>query len=64
MRRVGRLDAPYLTNIPHPQLVPLEDGSQLLVTFDGTQFAEKVMGYGGQGDVLVMRSSPRDRTTS
>jgi hypothetical protein len=56
MRRVGRLDAPYDTNIPHPQLVPLDDDSHLLVTFDGTQYAEAVMGYGGHGDVLVMRS--------
>ena len=56
MRRVGRLDAPYLTNIPHPQLVPLEDGGWLIVTFDGTQYAEDVMGYGGHGDVLIMRS--------
>ncbi len=56
MRRVGRLDAPYFTNIPHPQLVPLEDGSHLLVTFDGTQYAERVMGYGGHGDVLIMRT--------
>ena len=56
MRRVGRLDAPYETNIPHPQLVPLDDGGFLLVTFDGTQYAEKVMGYGGHGDVLIMRS--------
>jgi hypothetical protein len=56
MRRVGRLDAPYGTNIPHPQLVPLEGGGHLLVTFDGTQFAQRVMGYGGHGDVLVMRS--------
>jgi hypothetical protein len=55
MRRVGRLDAPYATNIPHPQLVPCDDGSWLLVTFDGTQYAEGVMGYGGHGDVLVMR---------
>lgn len=56
LRRVGRLDAPYETNIPHPQLVPLDDGSWLLVTFDGTQYAENTMGYGGHGDVLVMRS--------
>lgn len=55
MRRVGRLDAPYETNIPHPQLVPREDGSWLVVTFDGTQYAEDVMGYGGHGDVLVLR---------
>ena len=56
VRRVGRLDAPYETNIPHPQLVPLEGGGHLLVTFDGTQYAERVMGYGGHGDVLIMRS--------
>jgi hypothetical protein len=55
VRRVGRLDAPYETNIPHPQLVPREDGSWLVVTFDGTQYAEDVMGYGGHGDVLVLR---------
>ena len=55
-RRVGRLDAPYETNIPHPQLVPLDDGSFLIVTFDGTQYADQVMGYGGHGDVLIMRS--------
>ena len=62
LRPAGRLDAPYGTNIPHPQLVPLPDdlgGGFLLVTFDGTQYAEKVMGYGGHGDVLVMRSGQR-----
>ena len=53
----GRLHAPYPTNIPHPQVVPLADGSHLLVTFDGTGYAEQTMGYGGHGDVLVMRSS-------
>ncbi|HET7358055.1 MAG TPA: hypothetical protein VFJ09_15395 [Nocardioidaceae bacterium] len=52
----GRLHAPYPTNIPHPQTIPLEDGSHLLVTFDGTGYAEQTMGYGGHGDVLVMRS--------
>jgi hypothetical protein len=57
MRRKGRLDAPYETNIPHPQLVPLDDGTFLLVTFDGSQYAKKVMGYGGHGDVLIMRSA-------
>ena len=56
MRRVGRLDAPYETNIPHPQLLPLDEGGFLLVTFDGTQYAEDLMGYGGHGDVLIMRS--------
>jgi hypothetical protein len=59
MRRVGQLDAPYLTNIPHPQLVPLPDGSHLLVTFDGTPFGGRVLGYGGHGDLVVMRSGAR-----
>ena len=54
MRRVGRLDAPYPTNIPHPQLLRLDDARWLMVSFDGTQFAEKTMGYGGHGDVLIM----------
>ncbi len=58
MSRGGRLDAPYPSNIPHPQLVPLEDGGYLLVTFEGTQFAERVLGYGGHGDVVVMRGDP------
>ena len=56
MRRVGRLDAPYPTNIPHPQLVALPDGGHLMVSFDGTQFEDEVLGYGGHGDVVVMRS--------
>ena len=35
--------------------MPREDGSRIIVTFDGTQYAEDVMGYGGHGDVLIMR---------
>jgi len=54
MRRVGRLDAPYPTNIPHPQLLRLDDGRWLMVSFDGTQYAERTMGYGGHGDVVIM----------
>jgi hypothetical protein len=57
MRRVGRLDAPYPTNVPHPQLVPRPAGGWLMVTFDGTAFGEKVLGYGGHGDVVVMEST-------
>ncbi len=57
MRRLGRLDAPYPTNIPHPQTVPLPGGGDLLVTFDGTGYAEETLGYGGHGDVLVMRTT-------
>jgi hypothetical protein len=56
MERVGVLDAPYPTNIPHPQIVPLPDGGHLLVTFNGAPFAKQTMGYGGHGDVIVMRT--------
>jgi hypothetical protein len=56
-RRVGRLDAPYPTNIPHPQLVPDPAGGWWMVTFDGTQYAEDVMGYGGHGDVVILHST-------
>lgn len=55
--RVGRLDAPYGTNIPHPQLVPDPAGGWLLVTFDGTAYARKELGYGTHGDVLVLHST-------
>jgi hypothetical protein len=34
----------------------MADGSHLIVTFDGTAFGEKVLGYGTHGDVVVMRS--------
>jgi len=56
-RRVGRLDAPYPTNIPHPQLLEDPAGGWWMVTFDGTQFAEDVMGYGGHGDVVLLHST-------
>jgi hypothetical protein len=55
-RRVGRVDAPYPTNIPHPQLVPRPGGGWWLVTFDGTPYGEDVLGYGTHGDLIVMRS--------
>jgi hypothetical protein len=55
--RIGRLDAPYPSNIPHPNLVPDPAGGWLLLTFDGRQYHEDVMGYGGHGDVVVMHSS-------
>lgn len=56
---LGALDAPYGTNIPHPQLVASPGGGYLMVSFDGTQYAEDVLGYGGHGDVLIMSSAPR-----
>ena len=56
MDRVGVLDAPYVSNIPHPQVVELPGGGHLMVTFDGTPYGERVLGYGGHGDVVVMRA--------
>jgi hypothetical protein len=56
-QRRGRLDAPYPTNIPHPQLVPDPGGGWWMVTFDNTQYSERVMGYGGHGDVVLMHST-------
>jgi hypothetical protein len=62
MRQVGALDAPHPTNIPWPMVfpVPLRDHRDkwLLVTFNGTQYYENVLGYGTHGDVIVMRARP------
>ena len=59
MKRLGELAAPYGTNIPHPQLVPRPGGGWLMVTFDGTQYAEDLLGYGTHGDVVVLSSGGR-----
>ena len=59
VERVGKLDAPYGTNIPHPQLVERPGGGWLMVTFEGTQFAEELLGYGTHGDVVVLASPGR-----
>jgi hypothetical protein len=65
MRLQGTLDAPYGTNIPHPMVVPVRtpDGpGWWLLTFDGTQYAEPVLGYGGHGDFIVLEArSPGSR---
>jgi hypothetical protein len=53
MRPQGTLDAPYGTNIPHPQVFRYRD-KYWMVTFDGTQYAEPVLGYGTHGDFIVM----------
>jgi hypothetical protein len=58
VNRVGELDAPYGSNIPHPQVLTLPGGEQVLVTFDGTHYAKPVLGYGTHGDVVVMRHGP------
>lgn len=63
MRRVGSLDAPYLTNIPHPQVVTVagSDGPrQLIVTFDGSPYAESVLGYGSHGDLVILEALAED----
>jgi hypothetical protein len=60
MRPLGFLDAPYGTNIPHPQVVPVSDRGRtryLMITFDGTQYFEPVLGYGTHGDLIVMRAA-------
>jgi hypothetical protein len=60
MRPLGFLDAPYGTNIPHPQIVPIparDRTSYLMITFDGTQYFEPVLGYGTHGDLIVMRAA-------
>ncbi len=60
VRFLGQLDAPYGTNIPHPQIVPVTERGRthyLLITFNGTQYYEPVLGYGTHGDVIVMRAA-------
>jgi hypothetical protein len=58
MRHVGDLDAPYGTNLPHPQVIDLPDGERVVVTFDGTRYAGRRLAYGTHGDVVVMRARP------
>ena len=60
LREVGRLEAPYPTNIPWPSLVQAQahpavgSGRQLMVTFDGTPTGGDLLGYGTHGDLVVM----------
>jgi hypothetical protein len=45
----GHLSAPYGTNIPHPMIFPVTEHNRtryMMVTFDGTQSADPVLGYG------------------
>lgn len=61
VRLLGFLNAPYGTNIPHPQIVPIAQGGRttyLMLTFNGTQYFEPLLGYGTHGDFIVMRASP------
>ncbi|WP_319804153.1 hypothetical protein [Nocardioides dongkuii] len=58
LTRVGRLAAPYPSNIPWPTVVEPdgESGGRLLVTFDGTPYGGPLTGYGTHGDLVVMRA--------
>lgn len=55
LRERGRLQAPYPTNLPWPN-VWREGSGWLMATFDGTRAAGPLTGYGTHGDVVVMRS--------
>jgi hypothetical protein len=60
MKLLGFLKAPYGSNIPHPQVVPIFKRGQtsyLLITFEGTQYHEKLLGYGTHGDLIIMRAA-------
>jgi hypothetical protein len=64
LRRLGDLPAPYGTNIPHPVVVRAGEGPDApwwMVTFDGTAWAEDVLGYGTHGDFVVLAAPPGDR---
>jgi hypothetical protein len=60
----GYLDAPHPTNIPHPQIVPISmrvNGRRrtkyIMITFNGDQFFERILGYGTHGDFFVMQAT-------
>ena len=65
MDQIGTLDAPHPTNIPWPMVFPVPTGDGrvrwVMVTFQGTQFNESLLGYGTHGDVVVMEG---DRWTA
>ena len=57
----GYLNAPHPTNIPHPMVVPvpLSTGNTryIMITFNGTQYYEPLLGYGTHGDFVVMEAA-------
>jgi hypothetical protein len=64
MKLLGFLKAPYGSNIPHPQVIPISGRGQttyLLITFEGTQYHEELLGYGTHGDLIVMRAAQTRR---
>lgn len=67
LRAVGRLAAPYGSNLPHPQVAPAPDGGTLMVTFDGTPWPTRAprtprhpgrLPYGTHGDLVVLHAEP------
>ena len=64
MNELGRLDAPHPTNIPWPMVFPVSSRGRttwLLVTFNGNQYYEPVLGYGTHGDTIIMRAEGTTR---
>ena len=63
VEQIGTLDAPHPTNIPWPMVFPVPTGDGrarwVLLTFEGTQFHEELLGYGTHGDVVVMEGDRR-----
>lgn len=61
MRFDGYLDAPHPTNIPHPMVVPIPlstgNTKYIMITFNGTQYYEPLLGYGTHGDFIVMEAA-------
>lgn len=63
MRFIDFLNAPYPTNnIPHPMVFPVpvtqtQSTRYQMVTFEGTQYYENILGYGTHGDFLVMNAA-------
>jgi len=63
----GKLDATYVSNIPHPMVTPLPAGGNtkwIMLTFDGTDFygwdqdGKPILDYGTHGDFYVMDGNP------
>jgi hypothetical protein len=57
----GYRDAPHPTNIPHPMVVPIPlsagNTKYIMITFNGTQYYEPLLGYGTHGDFIVMEAA-------
>ena len=57
----GYLNAPHPTNIPHPMVVPIPlstgNTKYVMITFNGTQYYEPLLGYGTHGDFIVMEAA-------